>query len=113
MDPSAKHFFRRETHYESKQMPRLTKLFIDSKTPSHTYNCLTLLLHVGDESEEITDALTLREHFSEWKCEEMMLRTLKSFLCLSLTTHGPHQQRYLSFSEDSEEGKMYTIFIIS
>lgn len=45
---------------------------------------------IGDESEEITDALTLREHFKEWRCEEMMLRTLKSFLCLSLTKHAPH-----------------------
>lgn len=60
MDPSAKHFFTRgEPHYEPKQMPGLTKLFIDSKTSSHTYNCLTSLLHIGDVSEEITDALTL------------------------------------------------------
>lgn len=114
MDPSAKPFFARgETHYESKQMPGLTTLFIDSKTPSHTYNGLTWLLHIGDESEEITHALSLREHFREWRCEEMMLRPLESFLCLSLTKHGPHRQSYLSFSEDAEEGKMYTIFIIS
>lgn len=101
------------SHYESKQMPGLTKLYIDSKTSSHTHNCLIWLLHFGDESEEITDALTLREHFREWRCKEMMLRTLKSFLCLPLTKHGPHLQSYLSFSEDAEEGKMYTIFIVS
>lgn len=94
-------------------MPGLTKLFIDSKTSSHTYNCLTWLPHLGDNSEEITDALTLREDFREWRCEEMMLRALKSFLCLPLTKHGPHLQNYLSFSEDAEEGKMYIIFIIS
>lgn len=67
MDPSAKHFFARgETHHESKQMPGLTKLFIASKTSSHPHDCLTWFLHFGAESEETTEALTLREDFREW-----------------------------------------------
>lgn len=66
MDPSAKHFFTRgETHNESKQMPRLTKPFVASKTSNHLHDCLTRLLHFGEESEGITAALTLREHFRD------------------------------------------------
>lgn len=66
MNPSAKHFFTRgEIHYEFKQMPGLTKLFIARKTSSHPHVCLTWLLHFGTESEEITEVLTLKEHFRE------------------------------------------------
>lgn len=66
MDSSAKHFFTKGViHHASKQTPGLTKLFIASKTSSHPHDCLTWFLHFEDESEEITEAMTLREDFSE------------------------------------------------
>lgn len=112
MDPSAKHFFTRGAiHHESKQMPGLTKLFLASKTSSHPHDCLTWFLHFGAESEEITEALTLREDFRAW--QEMMLRALKHFPSSPLTKHGPHLQSYLSPSQAEGEGKMSIRFIIS